>query len=114
MLLYDEVEAEKPQNTHTHTHTHILPHEVPNFGLTNVHTLTFPSLPFWLVALVSDLFTPETKKILFVLAEVTITLETERQLVGDSSVSEHPVCVGGESFLLSLTPHSHLSRSLAD
>ena len=91
MLLYDEVEAEKSQNTHAH----ILSHEVPNFGLTNVHTLTFPSLPFWLVALVFDLFTPETKKILFVIPEVTITLETERQLVGDSSVSEHPVCVGG-------------------
>lgn len=57
MLLYDEVEAENPLNTHTH----ILPHEVPNFGLTNVHTLTFPSLPFWLVALVSDVLQKQRK-----------------------------------------------------
>ena len=59
MLLYDEVEAENPLNTHTHTHT--LPLEVPNFGLTYVHTLTFPSLPFWLVALVSDVLQKQRK-----------------------------------------------------
>ena len=111
MLLYDEVEAENPLNTHTH----LAPGSSQLWPDQCAHT----DIPLSAILAGGTCLrcTPETKKILFVLAGVEITLETERQLVGDSSVSGHPVCVccGGEFPIQSHSLlHNHLSRSFAD